>query len=62
MFSGGVVQITGKDFADALTRQNYIQKIHDSLTTEELEKLSQMTTPKGKETLKSKWGFIKKYI
>jgi len=61
-YPGGNVTIKGTDVVDAMKRQNIINAIETKLDTDELEKLSQMITDKGRKTLKNKWSLIKKFL
>jgi len=61
-YPGGNVAIKGADVLDAMKRHNIINAIETKLDTEELEKLSQMITDKGRKTLKTKWSLIKKFL
>lgn len=61
-YPGGTVTVKGTDVVDAMKRQNIINAIETKLDTDELEKLSQMITDKGRKTLKNKWPLIKKFL
>lgn len=61
-YPGGTVAIKGADVVDAMKRQTIINAIETKLDTDELEKLSQMITDKGRKTLKTKWSLIKKFL
>ena len=55
------ITIEGKNFGDEKVREAALNKLN-TLTTEELDKVSQLCTPKGRNTLKTKWFLIKNYI
>lgn len=59
---GGDVRIIGNDITDAFKRKNIIKKIQDSTTTQELEMIEQMITPKGLQSLKKHWKTIKRFF
>jgi len=55
------ITIQGADYGDELIRAEALGKLNQ-LSTDELEKVAQMTTEKGRKTLKTKWALIKKFI
>jgi hypothetical protein len=55
------ITIKGKTALDTLARKKALDKIN-SLSTEELQKLEKMCTPKGRKMLQTKWNFIKGFI
>lgn len=60
--TAGEVKVTGANTLDAVKRLNVINKIQNQTTTEQLEKLEKMLTPKGLKALDDKWFLIKKFV
>lgn len=60
--SGGTVEVKGDTITDAYLRKEVLQHLQNIATTEELQKLKQMTSEKGRKNLKNKWALIKTFI
>jgi len=56
------IKVEGKDLIDTQVRFDALNKMNNDLTTEELGKLKQMCSSKGRSTLKTKWNLIKSFI
>ncbi len=61
LFPGLSVEVKGEDLSDALERSNILKHLEAIATTEELRKIKQLSSEKGRKALKSKWPIISKF-
>lgn len=56
------VTVKDADVLQATQKAKILQNLADKLTLEELQKLDKMSSPKGRNALKTKWSLISNFI